>query len=209
MAQTLQGNGTLNGTVTAGGSATILPGGANGIGKLTITNAVTLGGTIRLELNETNAVGGTNDQIAAHSIIYGGNLIVTNIGPALHAGDTFKLFSVAGTGLFTSITLPVSDHGCIYTWTTNLAGDGTIRVLTAVTTNPVPVLTNSFNATSKQLTLNWGSGYQGYRLQAQTNTVSIGLTTNWVDWAGSTGVTQEIIPLDQTKGTVFFRLIYP
>jgi hypothetical protein len=211
-AQTLQGNGTLNGSLSAGSSATILPGGANAIGTLTITNAASLAGTIRMELNGTNAVGGTNDQIAAASITYGGDLIVTNLGPALHTGDKFKLFSVAGTGSFNSITLPVSDHGYNYTWTTNLAVDGTIQVLAGapnVITDPPPHLTNSFNATSGQLTLNWGAGYQGYRLQAQTNTLSTGLTTNWVDWAGSTNVTQEVIALDPTKGTVFFRLIYP
>jgi hypothetical protein len=46
-------------------------------------------------------------------------------------------------------------------------------------------------------------------LQSQTNSVTVGLSTNWVDVAGASATNQVILTVDQTKGTVFFRLIYP
>ncbi len=142
-AQTLQGNGTINGSVTVSASTLIQPGGANAIGTLTVTNLLDLngGGTLVMELNKTNAAGGTNDQIRAASVTLGGMLTVTNLGPALTAGDTFKLFNAPVlNGQFATVNLPVSDNGYNYTWTNRLAVDGTIQVLTAVPTTVVPTV---------------------------------------------------------------------
>jgi autotransporter-associated beta strand protein len=214
-AQTLQGNGTLNGSLTVGGTGRVLPGGANAIGTLTVTNAVSLGGSIVMELNETNAVGGTNDELVAQSINFGGSaLTVTNIGSVLQAGDKFKLFSVAGTSTFGTITLPVTDHGYTYTWATNLTVDGTIQVLTVianVNTNAF-VMTNSFNSVNSTLTLSWPADHTGYRLLEQTNSTLVGLVNNTNDWfvVPNTSTTNTVvIPVSSTNGTVFFRLVYP
>src|SRR6185503_4665024 len=123
-AQTIAGNGTLNGGALVGALGTVSAGGNNAIGTLTVTGDVNLGGTNFMELNNTNAVGGTNDQIAAQTMTMGGTLIVTNIGARLHVGDTFQLFMTTGAlgGSFTTVLMPTNDATvATYTWTDNTA----------------------------------------------------------------------------------------
>ncbi len=49
----------------------------------------------------------------------------------------------------------------------------------------------------------------GGRLQTQTNSVSVGLGTNWVTLPGSTATNRVIIPIDPANGSVFYRLALP
>ncbi|MEY2429046.1 MAG: hypothetical protein QOJ40_1931 [Verrucomicrobiota bacterium] len=74
---------------------------------------------------------------------------------------------------------------------------------------PVGIRTNPTNivssASATQLTLSWPADHTGWRLQAQTN----GLSSNWFDVANSKATNQVIIPIGQTNGSVFYRLIYP
>jgi hypothetical protein len=60
-----------------------------------------------------------------------------------------------------------------------------------------------------QLELNWPSDHTGWRLEAQTNAPGAGLGTNWVTVAGSTATNTASIPISNTNGSVFFRLVYP
>ena len=140
--------------------------------------------------------------------ITGGTLTVTNLGPDLHAGDSFKLFSVAigGSG-FATVSLPASNvlNSVQYVWTNRLALDGSVQVLNAISSSPSP--TNiSYTVAGSQLILNWPSG-QGWRLLAQTNSLLTGLTTNW----SATGVTTSPFTntVNPANGTVFYRLTYP
>ena len=71
----------------------------------------------------------------------------------------------------------------------------------------IPHLTNSMSGGS--LVLKWPADHLGYRLQSQTNSLSVGLGANWVNVAGSPNTTQVTIPMDSTKGSVFYRLVYP
>ena len=141
-AQSLVGNGTIRGSVNA--SSSVIPG--SGLGKLTVTNAITFGGTaaIAMDLNRTNT-GATNDVISAVSVTSGGTLTVANLGPVLHTGDKFKLFTVPVTGPFATVTLPVSGFDpntnlITYVWTNKLEIDGTVEVLSGYVP---PVLTSS------------------------------------------------------------------
>ena len=63
--------------------------------------------------------------VCSNSINLGGTLIVTNIGPALHVGDRFVLFSTPLTRLNNgNVVLP-----SFYTWNTNnLEINGTVSV---------------------------------------------------------------------------------
>ena len=81
----------------------------------------------------------------------------------------------------------------------------------AISTNSFTV-TNSFDGVN--LTLSWRLDHIGYRLQSQTNTLAIGLYTNWVDidaqFTPAANTTNKvIIPIVTTNGSVFYRLIYP
>jgi hypothetical protein len=59
------------------------------------------------------------------------------------------------------------------------------------------------------LTLSWPADHIGWQLQAQTNTVAVGLSSNWSNVAGSTTVDQMTVPVNPANGTVFYRLVYP
>lgn len=97
----LTGNGIIAGPVTVNGS--ISPGPV-GIATLTINNNLTLAGTTAIELNKSAPQ--TSDRIAGiNTLTAGGTLNVTNLGPALAAGDTFTvLLASTYTGGFTAIS---------------------------------------------------------------------------------------------------------
>lgn len=71
--------------------------------------------------------------------------------------------------------------------------------------NPTNIV---FLVTNNLLHLSWPSDHTGWTLQAQTNSVSVGLSNNWVNMAGSTATNQLVVPVNLTNGCVFYRLIY-
>ncbi len=207
----LGGIGTLRSNLLANAGATVAPGSPNSIGTLTVSGTITNSATILMKLNRTNAQ--TSDQLNSAKTITitgGGTLTVTNLGPALQVGDSFQLFNQAVTG-FAVTNLPVTDanNNMLYTWTNKVAINGSIQVLTA---NP-PVNTTPTNITVQvsggNMTLSWPLDHTGWTLQAQTNSVDLGLSTNWVDVIGSSVTNQVIIMINPTNGCAFFRLVYP
>ena len=70
---------------------------------------------------------------------------------------------------------------------------------------PAPGITPS--ASGNSLQLSWPAIYTGWTLQAQTNAPGTGLGVNWDIVPGSTAGHQISIPVDNTVGSVFFRLI--
>ena len=138
-AQTLSGFGSVKGGVTNNG--VIAPGAS--IGTLTLSNTPVLNGTVVMEINRTNAQ--TADVLNVTTPLnYGGALIVTNLGNALQAGDTFTLFNAtAYAGTFTNFTLPPLTGVLI--WNTNgLATNGTIAVVVGISPTSL-ALTSSAN----------------------------------------------------------------
>jgi autotransporter-associated beta strand protein len=117
--QTLTGAGTITGSLAAY-SGTVAPG--LPLGSLNVTNTVTLGNSVVMNLNR-NATPNCSS-ITAPSISQGGTLTVSNLGNALRAGDTFALFNGAISGGFGNLVLPI-----LYHWNTaNLGINGTIEV---------------------------------------------------------------------------------
>jgi len=196
--KTLRGSGTLLGKLNAVGGSTINPGDV--IGTLVVQSNITLAGAVVMELNRTNAQ--PNDQLISTNgtIAGGGTLTVNNLGPALEGGDVFVLFNQAVSG-FATVNLPALTAG--NAWQSNLAVDGSLRV---VSTNAVNL---TIGAVANQLTLVWPVDHVGWRLQTQTNSLTAGLATNWVDVAGSDVTNAIILPVDLTEGGTFFRLTYP
>jgi len=207
-AQTLEGNGTITGNLAVGSLGTVAPGALAGSpATLTVSGSVKLGGASLFNLNRAGTP--TSDEVVSPAITAGGTLIVTNLGAALHVGDTFQLFSTPVSGAFATVTLPASDSvNKAYTWSNKLAVNGTIVVLTAVpnvNTNPTNI---TATVAGGVLTLSWPADHTGWTLQAQTNSLSTGLSGNWVSVPGSTAVDTTSYPIDPTKGTVFYRLVY-
>jgi len=84
--------------------------------------------------------------------------------------------------------------------------NSTAATLHVVATNPTNITTS---VSGNQLTLSWPSDHTGWRLQSQTNSVAVGLGSNWADVAGATTTNQVTIQIDSANGAVFFRLVYP
>jgi hypothetical protein len=79
-----------------------------------------------------------------------------------------------------------------------------ITLVSPINTTPGSIL---FSAMGNQLTLDWPTNL-GWTLQVQTNSLGAGLSTNWVDVPGSTTITNVVVPISSTNGSVFYRLRY-
>ena len=130
-AQTLSGNGSVNGAITING--TIAPGMSGGaIGTLTISSSPVLNGVTLIKVNRNNGTP-LNDQInlPSSAITYGGTLTVNNVGAPLTAGDNFQIFSAANyNGTFTALNLPSLGTGLA--WNTNALTNGALSVVATV-----------------------------------------------------------------------------
>ena len=83
---------------------------------------------------------------------------------------------------------------------THFAGTGVLWVGAP----PQPTLSSSVSGT--QLTLDWPAS-QGWRLQAQTNSLTTGISSTWFNVTPA--VPPYVVEIDPASPTVFFRLVYP
>lgn len=67
----------------------------------------------------------------------------------------------------------------------------------------------SFAVINGMLQIGWPADHIGWLLQAQTNSISAGLGTNWTIVSGSDGENQYTNTTNPTNGSVFFRLMHP
>ena len=195
--QTLRGLGTTIGTLVVPANATISPGSPTGL--ITNLGNVTLAGTSAMTITKTNINLGSSQLGASGTLTLGGTLNVTYAGSGLTNGDRFVLFSAPTIiSNFTNVSLPSG-----YTWSNSVATDGAITVL-AVGSEPTnaPILSSSLSGST--LTLTWPLAYTSYVLQAQTNNLNIGLSTNWVTVITSSNTL--IIPVNSANSSVFYRL---
>jgi len=124
----------------------------------------------------------------------------------LVAGGSHPLVSYAGTlsGSFTNLLLQMP-----YGWRGALAQAGNQIVLANVATvaTTPPQLDPTPNG--QQLQLVWPATHTGWRLEVQTNSLTMGLGTNWVTVSDSASTNQVFLPISISSPSVFFRLIYP
>jgi autotransporter-associated beta strand protein len=202
----LGGSGTIAGSVVVNSGGALAPGDAAAIGTLTISNNLNLAGNLRVKVN--TGVSPSNDVCTVlGSASYTGSgksVIVTNLGPVLAAGNTFKLFSAGVSG---AQNLTITGGGAGVVWTNELATLGQIRVLSAATVPTTPT-SLSYVVTPGNITLSWPSNYLGWSLQTQTNLRSVGLSTNWVTIPNSHTVTTTNFAVSPASPTVFYRLFY-
>jgi hypothetical protein len=202
--QTLRGSGAIlqNGSVILTNNGTLAAGESNAMGTLTLSGPLVLTSASQttLRLNKTAGVL-TSDKVAgigAGNATYAGKLNVTNTGTGtLALNDSFTLFgATAGTGNFSSI---VGAPGYGFTFSPST---GVLKV----TSVPPTVGTNiAYSVSGKTLTLSWPSTYLGSTLQS--NSISLAITNDWFNVAGSATVTTENITIG--NGSVFYRLITP
>jgi autotransporter-associated beta strand protein len=203
---TLGGIGTLNGLVQADQGSILSVGLPTG--TFNVTSNASLSGSVLMNLNDTNAAASSLLAAPSFTINSTATLVVTNAGPGLTNGVSFTLFSKPVSG-FASVTLPATDPTGTtnYVWQNNLAVNGSITLTNGglvIPTAPPPI---KFSLSGTTLTLSWPSAYLGYILQAQTNSVKVGLSNNWVNVSGSGSGTSVNITINPANGTVFYRLI--
>ena len=85
-------------------------------------------------------------------------------------------------------------------------GSGSLQVAVSIAANPTNI---TATVSGGNLNLSWPTDHLGWILQDQTNSLSHGLSTNWVDVAGSSASTQAVIPIVSTNPAVFYRLRHP
>ncbi len=195
-AVTIAAGATLGGIGVVGGNTTVigtLAPGTNSLGTLTVSNNLTLSGNTSIEINK----GVGFDQVIAASVNYGGTLTVTDLGANLVAGDSFTIFNVSShTGNFTSIIGTPATAGLAFAFNPTT---GVVSVVSTVTTPPTLTVTQSGSA----LTFSWTD--TSFKLQSQTNSLSIGLNSAWSNYPG--GATSPVnVTIDPAQPTVFFRL---
>jgi autotransporter-associated beta strand protein len=197
------------GSVTINSGGTLSPGGnaalASAIAIMTNFGTLTLnsGSTTYLEVNLTTK---TNDSIRGlNTMVYNGcTLLVTNTGAqVITNGSVFKFFFATNyiPGAVTVVP-PAPAYGLVWD-TSQLAVDGTLRVMPVNTNSPTLGTSKSGNS----LTLSWPADHAGWRLQVQTNTAGLG--TNWLTVANTTNNLSLTVPIVPTNPPVFYRLVYP
>lgn len=72
----------------------------------------------------------------------------------------------------------------------------------------MPVLQMS-NQGNTNLVFSWPDTYKWWRLEMQTNSLSVGLSTNWVTVPGSWLTNSVTVPINSNIPAVFYRLVYP
>ena len=155
-----------------------------------IGNTIINGGT--LELAQSFATLGTNS-----------NVIITNSAhlKLTVAGVTNKVTGLSLNGAAQPNGYYNSGNSSGY-----ITGAGVLQVGTITGPTAPGSITNSISGST--LTLIWPAG-QGWRLVSQTNSLSVGLTTNgWNTVSGGIDGSNSIT-IDPTKPTVFYRLTYP
>jgi autotransporter-associated beta strand protein len=200
---TLGGSGTIKAAVVVQSAGTLAPGG----GALTVTtlNLATnliLGGTNIMNVNKDTA---TNDVIvlAAGTINYGGTLVVSTnlmLNTTLALGDSFHLFSASNSmGNFSRIS---GSPGAGLGWRFDPAS-GVLSVVNGVASNPTSI---TASVSSGKMTFSWPQDHTGWTLEMQTNSLNVGLSTNWVVVPGSTMTNQITVPIDPSIPLAFYRL---
>lgn len=197
---TLGGSGTISGPVTLTNGATIQPGN-QAIGTLTINGTLTMQSSTNYFL--VSKTGSLKSVINATTVNYSGTLFATNIAGNSTLTDTYNIYNAGShTGNFTAVT---GSPGPGLAWAFNPT-TGVLSVIQGVNPNPTNIVVQ---VSGNQLTLSWPADHIGWQLQAQTNTLGKGLFTNWVNVPGTTTVGTNVITMDPSVGTVFYRMILP
>lgn len=200
----LAGSGSVAGSVVVNTNAAIGGGTPASMGgTLTVggnLNLVNGGGFFRV-----NRAGSVSDHVAVTGSIVNtgaGTITITNLGAPLQAGDTFLPFN--GKSVSGGSSLKIAGAGVI--WTNKLATGGGIQVVQVIPNYSTNI---SYSISGSTLTVSWPATHLGWVLQSQTNSLTVGIRTNWVTIPGTAGVISTNLPIVKGNPTVFYRLSTP
>ena len=172
-------------------------------------------GKVAVALNAgTQSLSGTN-AYSGNTTVNGGTLafavasLNTNSTVTVATGATLQL-DFADTNQVAGLVLGgVTQSPGIYnnaSSPTFITGTGSLAVVSPVNTTPTNLVTT---VSGNSLILSWPADHTGWRLQSQTNSLTTGLGTNWVDVAGSTAVNSVTNTINTANSSVFYRMVYP
>jgi hypothetical protein len=152
-----------------------------------------------------------------------GTIVMTNLGTVpFGAGQSFLVASnnfgspntpevanldytfdpfVPGVGLVWDVFNRFSTGG------SNFLTNGIVAIK-AIPIQPTNVVFSTFANTNLVL-LSWPAEYLGWRVEGQTNSVAVGLSTNWGNLPNSYLTNQVYTRINPTNGAVFFRMVHP
>ena len=207
------GANTIIGPVTLNGSCVIDAASATWGSPVSITLNGSVGGTGSLtKAGQDTLILGATNSYTGNTTVNAGTLevvvasIATNSTVSVAAGAVLQL-DFAETNVVSGfktngVSLPVGVYNSGNV--TNITGSGSLQVVASGPSGPATIAKSYSGGV---LSLSWPAG-QGWRLQAQTNALSVGLKTNWV-YVTDGSVSSTNITVDATKPTVFYRLTYP
>jgi len=211
-------------TITSPGSYSVDPTGVSIVGNGSATPASASIGTIAANTSGGLTATGSGTLTLAGANTYTGNTTVNAgtlaiVQPTLATNSTVSVtngavlqlnFAGGETNQVAALVLNgVSQAGGVYNSTTSspfIAGTGNLLVGSAVASYPTNI---TFSGGGGTLTLSWPSTHLGWLLQSQTNSRSVGLSTNWFDVAGSASMTSTNLSVNPASPTVFYRLRKP
>jgi fibronectin-binding autotransporter adhesin len=202
---TVVSNGLLAGIGIIGSPVVVKAGGnigggvATNEGTLTVNNNLTIQGGAFLRISKTGGVL-ANDSIACNTVNYGGTLTISNAtadATPLAVGDTFTLFNATTQNANFANIVNANGNGTTYSF-----ANGVLTVLSVGPDLTKNQLTNNITGGGTSLSLSWSPGW---KLQVQTNSLSKGLSTNWI--TVTDGIkTSTNAPIGSSDGCVFYRL---
>lgn len=172
--------------------------GGSGEGYITISG-LTLGDKYQVQLFDWAA------ESDPGLTTYSGNSTVTLSNLAGSGGSNTDGEYVTGTFVANNTNEVIYWQGAGSGFT--VVGSISVFDITGVISTVPPDL--NLTVANGQLQLSWPADHTGWTLQMQTNSLSVGLSTNWVNVSGSTSVDSTNIPITTTNSSVFFRLVYP
>jgi len=110
------------------------------------------------------------------------------------------IWSGAPVGTNTLTAKLLYDGGSVLT---SLPANITVTNAVSVASNPTNILAT---VNGNSLILTWPADHLGWTLQVQSNSLSAGIGTNWIDVPGSASVSAVTNLINQTNGAVFYRL---
>lgn len=182
----------------------------NGGSQTALLNSLTLGDTAGpMKLFFTNVASTTIPVITVVSAVTQNgtcNIAISNSLMNTGVYPLIKYGSLAGAGSFVLSSVPSGVTATLTNDPSNLWIALNVSVGNNVNTNPTN-MTSVVNGSN--LELSWPADHIGWRLQAQTNSLSAGLGTNWVDVPNTSTVNSYTNVINAANGSVFYRMVYP